>query len=127
MLDIDGKIWPGASIPVDAMHRKLFLLTRHSSPKQRMQLHDKFDAADCRLHNCTHLCISLIKFINNYIRFFSYFQVFTSVYSRWSIKTKSGFCCDRDASQILKARVAKQRLRYAGDYLPIYGAFCKFR
>lgn len=28
---------------------------------------------------------------------------------------------------ILKARVAKQRLRYAGDYLPIYGAFCKIR
>lgn len=52
-------------------------------------------------------------------------EVFTSISVYLSTKTKSG---QRAAAtiamrQILIARVGKQRLRYAGDYLPIYGAF----
>lgn len=70
-----------------------------------------------------------MKFINNYNTFFfKYLLVFTSVYSRLNAqRLNPSIVRDRDARQILKARVAKQRLRYAGDYLPIYGAFCKFR
>lgn len=52
-------------------------------------------------------------------------EVFTSISVCLSTKTKSGQPAAATIAmrQILIARVGKQRLRYAGDYLPIYGAF----